>query len=146
MTVCGALMKISFHDRIYVTLIKMRVCFPLSWKTVPLTKSPISGSEGRRALQFRRKAQGKRSADAHLVRKRSLDSRTGNDRANEFPHGEVCNARSSICLGLLSDGAHGSSTRASDALRGYSLGWHGAKTVTWRLGQLYMPVHWGRPK
>jgi hypothetical protein len=41
-------MKISFRDGIYITLVKtiifMRVCLPLSRKTMLLTESPVSGS------------------------------------------------------------------------------------------------------
>jgi hypothetical protein len=48
--VWSTLMKISFRGGIYITLmitiIFMRVCFPLSRKTVPLTKSPVCGSGG----------------------------------------------------------------------------------------------------
>jgi hypothetical protein len=47
--VWSTLMKISFRDGIYITLMKMIifmiVCFPLSQRIVPLTKSLVSDSD-----------------------------------------------------------------------------------------------------
>jgi hypothetical protein len=47
-------MKIYFRGGIYITLMKMiifmRVCFLLSRKTDPLTKSRVSGSENNSPL------------------------------------------------------------------------------------------------
>jgi hypothetical protein len=48
-------MKIYFRGGIYITLMKMiifmKVCFPLSRKTDPLTKSRVSGSAARLAVE-----------------------------------------------------------------------------------------------